>query len=116
MADDAVAKELIALLGEGAEFVGKLVFEGSARIDGKFRGDVLSEGTLVIGARAEVEANISVGHLIVLGGTVRGDVRATRTVELHAPAKVYGNITAPQLVIDRGVSFEGQSRLSGADE
>jgi len=48
----------------------------------------------------------------VLGGTLRGEVRATRAVELHAPAKVYGNITAPQLVIDRGVQFEGQSRLS----
>lgn len=107
------AKELIALLGEDARFEGKLVFEGSARIDGKFRGEIESEGTLVIGDRAEVEATIAVGHLIVLGGTVRGDVRATRTVELHAPAKVYGNITAPQLVIDRGVMFEGQSRLSG---
>jgi cytoskeletal protein CcmA (bactofilin family) len=68
---------------------------------------------LVIADRAVVEATISVGHLIVLGGTVRGEVRAQRTVELHAPAQVYGNITAPQLVIDRGVSFEGQSRLSG---
>lgn len=110
---DAAPKELIALLGEGAEFEGKLVFEGSVRIDGRFKGDVTSDGTLVVGDRAEVEATISVGHLIVLGGTVRGEVRATRTVELHAPSKVYGNITAPQLVVDRGVMFEGQSRLSG---
>jgi cytoskeletal protein CcmA (bactofilin family) len=112
---DAAARpdrELIALLGEDCRFEGKLVFEGSARIDGKFRGEISSEGTLVIGDRAEVEATIEVGQLIVLGGTVRGDVRASRTVELHAPAKVYGNITAPQLVIDRGVMFEGQSRLS----
>ncbi|MDB4973571.1 MAG: hypothetical protein JWN48_1912 [Myxococcaceae bacterium] len=104
--------ELIALLGEGAEFEGKLHFEGRVRIDGKFRGDIVSDGTLVVGDRAEIEASIAVGVLIVLGGTVRGDVRAARTVELHAPAKVFGNITAPQLMIDRGVVFEGQSRLS----
>ncbi|MDB4991592.1 MAG: hypothetical protein JWN04_6770 [Myxococcaceae bacterium] len=112
MREGSPAHELVALLGEGAEFEGKLIFEGRARIDGKFRGDIVSDGTLVIGDRAEVEASISVGVLIVLGGTVRGDVRAQRTVELHAPAKVFGNITAPQLMIDRGVVFEGQSRLS----
>jgi cytoskeletal protein CcmA (bactofilin family) len=114
MSDGTPAHELVALLGEGAEFTGKLVFEGRARIDGKFRGDVISDGTLVIGDKAEVEASIAVGVLIVLGGVVRGEVRATDTVELHAPAKVFGNITAPQLMIDRGVIFEGQSRLSAA--
>lgn len=114
MPDSAPAKELVALLGADAEFEGKLVFEGRVRIDGKFRGDIVSEGTLVIGDRAEVEATIRVGSLIVLGGTVRGDVRAQHMVELHAPAKVFGNITAPELTVDRGVIFEGQSRVADA--
>jgi len=114
MSDRASSKELSALLGEGAEFEGKLVFEGRVRIDGRFRGRIVSDGTLVVGDRAEVEATLHVGMLIVLGGTVRGDIEATRTVELHAPSKVYGNITTPQLVIDRGVLFEGQSRLPQA--
>ena len=109
--ESSAGSELMALLGEGAAFDGKLLFEGRVRIDGSFRGDIVSEGTLVLGDRAEVEASIQVGTLIVLGGTLRGDVRAQHTVELHAPAKVYGNITAPQLVIDRGVVFEGQSRV-----
>jgi cytoskeletal protein CcmA (bactofilin family) len=82
------------------------------RIDGKFRGEIASDDVLILGERADVDAKIEVGSLIVLGGTLRGEVRATRAVELHAPAKVYGSITAPQLVIDRGVQFEGQSKLS----
>jgi len=103
--------ELHALLGEGAEFTGKLLFEGRVRIDGKFRGEITSEDVLVLGATADVEAKIEVGRLIVLGGTLRGDVKASRAVELHAPARVFGNITTPQLAIDRGVVFEGQSRI-----
>lgn len=114
MHEDAASHELVALLGEGAEFEGKLVFEGNVRIDGHFQGSIVSDGTLVIGDRAEVQATITVGALIVLGGTVRGEVRAQRMVELHAPAKVFGNITAPQLAVDRGVVFEGRSRV--ADE
>ncbi len=105
-------RELTSLLGEGGSFEGKLLFEGRVRIDGKFRGEIASDDVLILGERADVDAKIEVGSLIVLGGTLRGDVRATRSVELHAPAKVYGNITAPQLVIDRGVQFEGQSKLS----
>jgi cytoskeletal protein CcmA (bactofilin family) len=107
-------KELSALLGEGAEFSGKLLFEGRVRIDGKFRGEIASDDVLVVGGQAEVEAKIDVGSLIVLGGTVRGEVRAAKSVELHAPAKMYGNITAPQLMIDRGVLFEGQSKIPSA--
>jgi cytoskeletal protein CcmA (bactofilin family) len=107
-------RELAALLGEGAEFTGKLLFEGRVRIDGKFRGEISSEDVLVVGDKAEVEAKIEVGSLIVLGGTVRGEVRAAKSVELHAPAKVYGNITTPQLMVDRGVLFEGQSRIPSA--
>lgn len=112
MAESGASKELVALLGEGAEFEGKLVFEGRVRIDGNFRGEVVSDGTLVVGDRAVVEASIRVGSLIVLGGTVRGDVHAQRMVELHAPAKVFGNITAPELAVDRGVLFEGRSRVA----
>lgn len=104
-------RELSALLGEGAQFEGKLLFEGRVRIDGKFKGSIASEDVLIVGEKAEVEATVEVGTLIVLGGTLRGEVRATRAVELHAPAKVYGNITTPQLAIDRGVVFEGQSRI-----
>ncbi len=109
-------KELVALLGEGAEFTGKLLFEGRVRIDGKFTGEITSDDVLVIGSQAVVEAKIQVGSLIVLGGVVRGEVRAATSVELHAPAKVYGSITAPQLMIDRGVLFEGQSRTPASDE
>lgn len=111
-------RELGSLLGEGGSFEGKLLFEGRVRIDGKFRGEIVSDDVLILGERSDVDAKIEVGSLIVLGGTLRGEVRAQRAVELHAPAKVYGNITAPQLVIDRGVQFEGQSRLTDnvADE
>ena len=40
--------EITALLGRGAEFRGKLVFDGRARLDGRFVGEVISEGMLVI--------------------------------------------------------------------
>ena len=103
--------ELRALLGRGTQFEGKLIFEGRVRIDGEFKGEVFTDGVLIVGEEAKVRAKIEVGTLIVRGGSVWGDVRAKQLVEIYAPAKVYGNIIAPQLFLDKGVIFEGTSTM-----
>lgn len=112
----ASAGEINALLGRATEFRGTLTFEGKVRIDGRFSGEVLSEGTLVLGDEAYVEAEITVGTLIVRGGTVRGNVRARAAVEVYAPGKVYGNITAAEVFIDKGVIFEGACKMTQDDD
>lgn len=108
--------EIHALLGRGTEFEGLLSFEGRVRIDGCFRGRICSEGILVVGDGAEVEASIEVGTLVVRGGCVRGEIRARQLVEIHATGAVYGDITAPQIDMDRGCVFEGRSVMATKSE
>ena len=50
----APAGEITTLLGRGATFEGKLTFEGTVRIDGRFKGEVFSEDVLVIGDGAQM--------------------------------------------------------------
>ena len=104
--------ELQALLGTGAEFEGKLVFQGRVRLDGRFKGEIRSDDVLILGGTAEVDAAVNVGALIVRGGTLRGDVRASQLVEIYAPAKVQGNIEAPQVYLEKGAVFEGQCTMT----
>jgi cytoskeletal protein CcmA (bactofilin family) len=104
--------EINALLGRGTEFEGTLTFDGKVRIDGLFRGRIVSDDTLVIGESAEVHAEIDVAVVIVRGGTVRGNIRARQAVEVWAPGQIHGNITSPQVFIDKGVVFEGQCRMT----
>src|SRR3954447_3228571 len=78
--------ELNALLGKGSSFEGKLLFEGSVRIDGKFTGEIISTDTLIIGEGADVKGEIQVGTLIVVGD-YNGNAKASKSVELRAPAK-----------------------------
>jgi cytoskeletal protein CcmA (bactofilin family) len=99
-------------LGEGSEFEGKLKFEGTARVDGKFKGEIRSTGTLIIGDNAEVEADIDVGSCIIVG-KYEGSITASTKLEMHTPAMVKGNITAPILVIQEGVTFDGNCQTSG---
>jgi cytoskeletal protein CcmA (bactofilin family) len=109
----APAGEITTLLGRGASFEGKLTFEGTVRIDGRFKGEVFSEDILVIGDGAHVEATIDVGEVIIQG-TVVGNISAKRSIEIHAPGKVKGDLHTPTLQIDKGVIFEGRSFMEAA--
>ena len=102
--------EITTLLGRGSEFEGKLTFEGTVRIDGKLSGEIFSEDVLVVGEGAMVNAEIDVG-VIIVEGNVTGNIRAKRAVELHAPARVKGNIETPSPYVDKGVMFEGFSKM-----
>ncbi len=105
--------EITTLLGRGATFEGKLTFEGTVRIDGRFKGEVFSDDVLVIGEGAIVEAEIDIGEVIIQG-TVVGNIKAKRSIEIHAPGRVKGDIHTPSLQIDKGVMFEGRSFMEGA--
>ncbi len=111
-AKQAALGEITSLLGRGAAFEGKLTFEGTVRIDGRFRGEVFSDDTLVIGEGALVEAEIDVGEIIIQG-TVVGNIKAKRSIEIHAPGRVKGDVHTPSLQIDKGVIFEGRSFMEG---
>jgi cytoskeletal protein CcmA (bactofilin family) len=112
-ARQSAAGEITTLLGRGATFEGKLTFEGTVRIDGRFKGEVFSDDTLVIGEGAQVEAAIDVGEVIVQG-TVVGNITAKRSIEIHAPGRVKGDLHTPVLQIDKGVIFEGRSFMEAA--
>ena len=105
--------EITTLLGRGASFEGKLTFEGTVRIDGRFKGEVFSDDVLVIGEGAHVEAEIDIGEVIIQG-TVVGNIKAKRSIEIHAPGRVKGDLTTPSLQIDKGVIFEGRSFMENA--
>lgn len=104
--------ELNAFLGRGCTYEGKLTFEGAVRIDGRFAGEIFSDGTLIVGEGAEIHAQINVSTVIV-SGTVRGDVHAAQRLELRRPAQLIGNIFSPTLVVEEGVLFEGQCHMRG---
>jgi cytoskeletal protein CcmA (bactofilin family) len=105
--------EITALLGRGATFVGKLTFEGAVRIDGKFKGEVFSDGTLVVGKGAQVDAELAVGEMII-EGTIVGNIRANRSIEVRSSGCLTGDLSTPTLQIEKGAMFGGRSVMGSA--
>lgn len=103
-----------SLIGQGAEFRGKLSFLGTVRVEGLVEGEVFSEGTLIVSDGGVVRGTIQVGTLVVTGGLVEAEVHAAVAVELHPPGRLQGEIETPALHIERGGVFQGTSRMPNA--
>lgn len=102
--------QMNGLLDRGCSFRGKLTFDGSVQINGDFEGEIFSDGTLIIGPEARVNAKIGVGSLVVYG-QVQGEIDAKTKVEMHSPAKIRANVATPRLSIEEGVLFLGQCHM-----
>ena len=101
--------EINTLLGKGTTFEGKLTFEGTVRIDGKFNGTIVTNDVLVVGEGAKVDAEISCGTVVV-EGEVNGNIVASAAVELRPTSRLHGDVETLSLSVDRGAVFEGASR------
>lgn len=94
-------------LGPGASVDGTLEFQGTIRLDGKVTGNIKSsDGTLIVGEKAFVDAKIEVGIAVIMG-EVQGTVDASDRIEVYPPGKVIGDIRAPIISIDEGGQFNG---------
>lgn len=105
--------ELQGFLDEGTTFSGEVTFNDTLRIDGKFEGAVRSGGALVIGERADVNAEIDVA-VVTVSGRLRGSVRASERVELHPTARAECSVDCKVLIVHEGASFDGQCSMSGS--
>lgn len=93
----------------------EISFEGTLRINGYVAGVIRShEGSLIVDAVGEVDADISV-HDATIYGCVRGDIRAKHKVELCGSARVVGDIETVALFIEPGAVFEGHCAFLPAD-
>lgn len=102
--------QLNGLLDKGCSFEGKLTFDGTVQINGDFNGEIYSDGTLVIGNDARVNAKIFVDSIITYG-KVEGEIEAKNKVEMHVPAVVIAKVNTKSLSIEDGVIFEGQCHM-----
>ncbi|PYN22584.1 MAG: polymer-forming cytoskeletal protein [Candidatus Rokuibacteriota bacterium] len=105
--------DLTAFIDEGSEIEGKYSFSGTVMINGRFRGEITSSDSLIIGEKGVVNASVRAG-IVLINGEVVGNVSASERVELRGTARVFGDVEAPVVVVEEGVLFDGQCKMSKA--
>ena len=107
--------DLNGFLDAGCEVQGELRFKNTFRIHGHFNGTVESEGELIVGEGGVLQGVVKVGELSV-SGRLEGQVAAKRRIEIGVNGHVEGEISAPALVIASGAFFQGQCKMSPAED
>ena len=101
----------VGWLEPGVELEGKLrVSSGLIRLNSHFKGEIYSEGTVVIHDQGEVEGEVR-AKLVSITGKLKGNVHAAERLEIKENGVVVGDIYTPCLVIDPGGFFDGTCHM-----
>ena len=98
-------------IGAGSIFHGRLHVTGTIRIEGKFQGDIHTDGDVVIGPTGQAKTDIVTGKVVV-AGTFIGNIRADEEVYVAQTGKVLGSITTPKLTLEPGVVHSGNVTIT----
>ncbi len=104
-------EDISAFVGKGVEFKGTISYSGTVRIDGYLDGEIHTDGILLIGEDAVLQAKIAAGT-VVCKGKITGDIVVKEQVKLRAPAVVNGSVKTPLLSIEDGVLFNGNLEMA----
>lgn len=105
------AQDISAFVGKGVEFKGTISYSGTVRIDGYLDGEIHTDGVLLIGEDAVLQAKITAGT-VVCKGKITGDIIVKEQVKLRAPAVVNGSVKTPLLSMEDGVLFNGSLEMA----
>ncbi|MCB0760104.1 MAG: polymer-forming cytoskeletal protein [Flavobacteriales bacterium] len=93
-------------LVEGTVMEGKIESDSNIRIDGRFTGEILTKGRLVIGPTGHVDGTVVCAESEIEGG-MKGRIQVKQLLSLKSTARVDGEIFTDKLSIEPGASFTG---------
>lgn len=96
----------MTIIGADSHFEGKLRFERTAKINGKFDGQIMGKGELQVSQNALCKADLDIGAAAI-DGRIEGNVKVSDTVRLNGSGVVKGDITAAKMVMSEGASLYG---------
>ncbi|WP_028545796.1 bactofilin family protein [Paenibacillus taiwanensis] len=103
------------LISYGTEMEGTIHSPSNIRIDGTFKGDIRSEGSVVIGEKGEAHSNIEAKQIII-AGKVFGELKSSGKVTITPSGIVSGNCESQWLIIQEGGILNGNSIMERLEQ
>jgi cytoskeletal protein CcmA (bactofilin family) len=100
-----------SVIGKSTSIHGDLKVNGSIKVDGKIEGNINSKESALIGGESSVKGNINCRSAVV-GGKIHGNINAQEVIEFQSGAEMYGDVVCKGLIVEKGVFFEGNCRMS----
>jgi len=111
MKKDKKIASISTFLGSDSSVEGTIEFQGTIRLDGRVSGKISSSGgTLIVGEEAVIDADVTVGTIIVMG-EISGTINATERLEVYPPGRVNGDVQAAIISIEPGGILNGNCSM-----
>ena len=105
---NAPIEKIETVIGANTNFRGRLVCDGSIRIDGICEeGSIETTGNIVVSPQAKVAADLIAANVSV-SGAVTGKITATGRLEILSTGKVWGDVDAGSFLLDQEGYFNGK--------
>jgi len=105
---------ITTVLADDLHITGTITFKSSLMIKGTLDGEIVSEGLLIVGPTAKVNAKVTTKKL-VSHGEITGDVTASEQVVLKESASQTGNITTENIIVESGSLFNGSITMKAKE-
>lgn len=102
-------------IGDSTILRGDFEVNGPLRIDGKFKGSIISTSIVYIGKKSISECAIFAKN-VTIGGTIKGDIYAENSLTVLKTAEIIGNIYATSVNMEDGVIFDGKCQILNKDQ
>ena len=113
--EQAANVNLVSRISTGTYVKGEIVSPNDLRIDGRFEGTIISEGKVVIGESAEVNARIVCVNADVWGKT-KGSFTVKDIMAIKSDCSVEGELRVRRLIVELGASFNGTCKMISEQE
>ncbi len=95
------------IIAEGVKVEGDFTSQGNVIIEGNVSGNVKASGDIMIGERAQIDADVKAQNASI-SGTVKGSIQIEERLDLSASARVEGDIEAKVISMAPGCQMNGK--------
>ncbi|MEK9726735.1 MAG: polymer-forming cytoskeletal protein [Candidatus Margulisiibacteriota bacterium] len=103
-------KEVVSYLGPNTALEGEIHSNGDLHIDGKFSGNIVCNGDLIIGHQSKVLGSIK-ARCVLISGYFKGDIDAVESLEIFETGHVEGDLKGIKLHIHEGGIYKGKVNM-----
>jgi len=108
-------KNTETIIGESVIVEGEFNGHGNIVIEGKLNGNIKTDGHILIGDKAEINANIESSSAFI-SGKVTGNVKVNNSIDIAKSASIQGDIEAKSIAVEAGSRINGNIKMNGGME
>ncbi len=108
-------KDTETIIGESVVVEGDFNGNGNIVIEGKLNGNLSTDGHILIGEKAEINADVKAGSAFV-SGQIKGNVKINNSLDIAKTAKITGDIEASSIAMEAGCKVNGCVKMNGSEK